>query len=161
MPALMAGATAAAAAVAVLLATGSGHGKAPTVGDVAALGARPPVAAASEARHGPATLERPVAAGLRFPYWEERFGWKAIGQRRDHLAGRFATTVFYRRDSEVVAYTIVDGGALPGPGSTMARRRRAVTWLRRGHTCVLSGARTSRATLLRLATWRGSGDIAF
>jgi hypothetical protein len=39
------------------------------------------------------------------------------------------------------------------------RGRHAVTWLRRGHTCVLSGVRTADAALQRLAAWRDGGDI--
>jgi hypothetical protein len=39
--------------------------------------------------------------------------------------------------------------------------RRAVTWLRGGHTCVLSGTSTTHAALLRLAAWRGGGEISF
>jgi anti-sigma factor RsiW len=157
---LAAPATAVPATAAVLLA-GGGDGHGPTVADAAALGARPATATASEERHGPATLERPVAAGLRFPYWGDRFGWKAIGVRYDRLAGRPATTVFYRRRAEVVSYTIVGGSALPAAHRSMFRGRTAVTWLRRGHSCVLSGTRTSRTALLRLAAWRGGGDIAF
>ena len=37
--------------------------------------------------------------------------------------------------------------------------RTAVTWLRRGHTCVLSGAGVPGRVLLRLAAWRGDGTI--
>jgi anti-sigma factor RsiW len=162
VPALAAAVVAgAAAAVAVLLAMGGGGAHGPTVADAAVLGARPAMAAASEQRRGPATLERPVATGLRFPYWGDRFGWKAIGVRYDRLAGRPATTVFYRRRADVVSYTIVAGGALLEPRGTSVRGRTVVTWLRRGHTCVLSSTRASRATLLRLAAWRGGGDIAF
>ena len=45
--------------------------------------------------------------------------------------------------------------------SLTAGGRRAVTWLRGGHTCVLSGTGTTHAALLRLAAWRGGGDISF
>src|SRR5436305_8557344 len=75
--ALAAGGAAAAAVGVVLLAGGGSHADQPTVADAAALGTRPAVATASELTHGRATLERPVAAGLRFPYWGDRFGWKA------------------------------------------------------------------------------------
>jgi anti-sigma factor RsiW len=160
VPALGGATTAAAAAAAVLLATGGG-GQGPTVADAAVLGARPAMVGASEQRHGPATLESPVAAGLRFPYWGDRFGWKAIGVRYDRLGGHRATTVFYRRRADVVSYTIVAGGALPEPRGTTFRGRTVVIWLRRGHSCVLSSTGASRATMLRLATWRGGGDIAF
>src|SRR4051794_8012302 len=155
----IAAATGAAAVAGVLLAASGGGG--PTVADAAALGARPAMAAAPDQRHGPATLERPAAAGLRFPYWGDRFGWRATGVRYDRLDGRPATTVFYRRHTEVVAYTIVGGAALPEASGSVFHGRRTVTWLRRGHSCVLSSTRTARTTLLRLAAWRGGGEIAF
>jgi hypothetical protein len=156
-----AGAAGAAAAAALLLATGGGHARQPSVTAAAALGARPAAATVSEATHGRATLERPVLAGLHFPYWRDRFGWKAIGVRYDRLVGRPATTVFYRRRSAVVSYTIVAGRPLPESHATTPDGRIVVTLHRRGHTCVLSSARTPRATLLRLAAWRGEGDITF
>ena len=36
-------------------------------------------------------------AGLPFPYWEDHFNWRAAGARDDRIAGRFMTTVLYRR----------------------------------------------------------------
>jgi hypothetical protein len=39
--------------------------------------------------------------------------------------------------------------------------RLVVTWLRGGHTCVLSGAGVKPAVLLDLAGWRGKGAITF
>jgi hypothetical protein len=161
-------------ALAVVLTLGGGPARAPSVADAAVLATRPPAAPAPEALRGAATLPSPRGAGLPFPNWEEKFGWKATGVRHDRLAGRAATTVFYRRGSEAVAYTIVGGGPLPvgshtpasGRGGTeflgfAAHGRHGVTWLRRGHTCVLSATSTSEAALFRLAAWRGQGELPY
>jgi hypothetical protein len=159
-----AGAVAALVVIAVL-ALGRGGVAAPTVADAAVLAARAPTALAP-ARHGDsATLPR-----LR----GDRFGWKAAGVRRDELAGRRATTVVYRRAGRSIAYTIVGGPplALGAPvrrtvsGETtlrtlVVRGRPVVTWLRRGHTCVLSGDGVAPRSLERLAAWTGGGDIPY
>jgi hypothetical protein len=168
-----AGAVAALVVIAVL-ALGRGGVAAPTVADAAVLAARAPTALAP-ARHGDsATLPRLRGAGLPFPYWHDRFGWKAAGVRRDELAGRPATTVVYRRAGRSIAYTIVGGPplALGAPvrrtvsGTTTLRTlavrgRPVVTWLRRGHTCVLSGDGVAPRSLERLAAWTGGGDIPY
>ena len=119
-------------------------------------------------------LPAPRAAGLPFPYWEDRFGWRATGFRRDDVGGRGATTIVYRRAGARIAYTIVAGDALRTGAATRRtvlrgtavrafRRdgREVVTWQRRGHTCVLSGAATSRDELLRLAAWTGGGELPY
>lgn len=173
LPAL-AGAAVAAIAAAVVLTLGGGTSATPTAADAAVLAMRPPAAAVPDSAHSGATLTRPRGAGLPFPYWADHFGWRAIGFRTDRLRGRPATTVFYRHGSQVIAYTIVGGKALPvGSPSRQSVRdgtalssitvhgRRAVTWLRRGHTCVLSGTTTARASLLRLAAWRGGGELPY
>jgi hypothetical protein len=36
-----------------------------------------------------------------------------------------------------------------------------VTWLRGGHTCVLSGAGVDEDTLTKLAVWKGAGAVTF
>jgi len=145
-----------------------------TVAAAAALATRPPVSAVQDPRDGQVTLPGVRVAGLSFPYWEDGFGWHAVGLRRDALGGRAVTTVFYRRDGHLIGYTIV-----PGPPLTLGSRaqstvrndtvlhtfsvdgRLVVTWQRREHTCVLSGPRVAAATLLRLATWRAGGRLPF
>ena len=112
------------------------------------------------------TLPGPRADGIPFPYWEDRFHWRAIGARTDRLAGRAATTVFYRRGGQTIAYTIVSGQALSaglhsGLGMFSTAKGHVVSWLRRGHTCVLSGRGVPFAALVRLATWRGHGPIPY
>ena len=145
-----------------------------TVADAATLAARPATAAVREPPDDHATLPRLRAAGLPFPYWEDHFGWKATGVRADDIDGRVLTTVFYRSDGRRIAYTIVPGTRLPAVprANTIIRsgvvvhvsrdnRRLIVTWLRRGHTCVLSGVDVPLATLTALAAWRSHGAVPY
>jgi hypothetical protein len=177
MRVLVVGATASAAATVALgitLAVGGGSAASPSVADATALATRAPTAAVAEPARAAATLASPQNAGLRFPYWKRQFGWRAVGSRHDELGGRSATTVFYKHGGVTVAYTIVGGKSLPvgAPARVSVRDgielrsltthgRAAVTWLRRGHTCVLSGTATTHAALVRLAAWRGNGEISF
>jgi len=145
-----------------------------TVADAATLAARPAIARVPEPPDDHATLPHIRAAGLPFPYWEDRFGWKATGVRNDDVDGRSLTTVFYRSHGRRIAYTIVPGTRLPAaPGAETIRRsgivvhaytddrRLIVTWLRRGHTCVLSGTGVPLDTLLELAVWRSHGAVPY
>ncbi|HTP21235.1 MAG TPA: hypothetical protein VMJ65_16650 [Solirubrobacteraceae bacterium] len=154
-----------------LVALGGGHG-ALTVADTATIAVRPAIVTVPEPRDGSATLPHLHAAGLPFPYWEDRFGWKAVGVRSDVVDGRSLTTVFYRRDGRQIAYTIVPGTRLRAArgAETIARsgvvlhastddRRLIVTWLRRGHTCVLSGTDVPLGALTALAVWRSHGAL--
>ena len=145
-----------------------------TIADAATLAARPATATVPEPPDDHATLPHLRAAGLPFPYWEDRFGWKATGVRNDDVDGRALTTVFYRSHGRRIAYSIVPGTRLPAvPGAeTFTRsgivvhastddRRLIVTWLRRGHTCVLSGIDVPLATLTALAVWRSHGAVPY
>jgi anti-sigma factor RsiW len=83
-----------AAALALLLALlGGGQGSL-TVARAATLAARPALAAVAEPPDHSVALPQLRRAGLPFPYWEDRFGWRATGVRTDHIGGRTATTVF-------------------------------------------------------------------
>src|SRR5918992_1481595 len=73
----------------------------------AALGQRPAVEPAP--RPATAKLLDRQAAGLSFPDWSQKFGWRATGARTDTLAGRRMTTVFYVKGARRIAYTIVGG----------------------------------------------------
>jgi hypothetical protein len=145
-----------------------------TVADAATLAARPATAIVPEPPDDSAMLPRLRAAGLPFPYWEDRFGWKATGVRDDDVDGRTLTTVFYRSRGRRIAYTIVSGTRLPAaPGADTVKRggivlhasthnrRIIVTWLRRGQTCVLSGVDVPMSTLVRLAVWRSHGALPY
>lgn len=156
----------AAAAVALVLVTGSGV---PTVGDVLDSTGGSPAAAVSPA--GGSLL--PVAVeGVRFPDYEAKFGWRAVGRRDDEIDGRDVTTVFYARGAERVSYAIVAGDALAEPDGedieaegTRLRRigdATAVTWRRKGRTCVMEGSTGVRLrTLAELAGWKAKGKVAF
>jgi anti-sigma factor RsiW len=154
------------AALALVLVTAAG---APTVGEVLDSTGRSPAAAVSPA--GGALL--PVAVeGVRFPNYQEKFGWRAVGRRDDEIDGRDVTTVFYQRGGERVSYSIVSGDGLAQPDGqdieaegTRLRRidaGNAVTWRRLGHTCVMYGsAGVSISTVAELAGWKAKGEVAF
>ena len=175
-PAVALGLAGAAGALAWAIAALGGGQAALTVSQAATIAVRPATTIVAEpASDDHVALPGVQAEGMPFPYWEDRFGWHATGERTDHLDGRLLTTVFYRRGAERVAYTIVSGSALPpvAVARTTARGgtvlagswsggRPVVTWLRRGHTCVLSGGPgVSFAALTRLAGWRSHGEIPF
>jgi hypothetical protein len=127
----------------VVLALPSG----PSFAQAAGLGHRAPQGPAPVAV-SPALLGASVD-GVAFPAWADEFGWQASGVRHDTLDGRRATTVFYTKEGVRIAYTIVSGDGLDVPENARKQRTAdvdlatvgdAVTWERRGHTCVLSGA---------------------
>lgn len=170
----LAGVASAIGAVAVTLAALTGGQAALTVAQAATIAVRPATAPVAKPPDDQVTLPRLGVGGVPFPYWEDHFGWRAAGTRTDRLDGRRLTTVFYRRGTQQVAYTIVSGGALlPAAGARIAVRagttltisttagRRVVTWLRRGHTCVLSGRDVPLDALTVLGAWRGSGRIPY
>jgi hypothetical protein len=109
--------------------------------------------------------------GVAFPYWADRFGWRAVGARTDRVAGREVTTVFYSNHrGQTIGYAIASGAKPPRISEGTVFRRGgvhywllnvngapAVTWLRQGHLCVVSGRGLSGATLLRLASWTDHG----
>jgi hypothetical protein len=171
----LAGGLAAGAAFAVLLALllpGGAGG--PTVVEASELAAQPAMAPApSPVRSEPAVLDA-RAEELAFPNWAREFGWRATGRREDEIDGRRAVTVFYEKDGRRIGYTIVSGDPIdpPGEASTANREgvvlrglsaggRTIVTWLRDGHTCVLSGTDIEPAALLDLAAWQGKGAVEF
>jgi hypothetical protein len=112
--------------------------------------------------------------GVAFPYWEDKFGWRAVGTRTDRVAGRQVTTVFYSdRSGARIGYAIASGAKPPRIHEGMVARRGGthywllnvngapvVTWLRAGHLCVVSGRGVDGATLLRLASWNDHGLAA-
>jgi hypothetical protein len=102
--------------------------------------------------------------GLRYPDWRHEYGWRARGARVDRIGGRHATTVFYEKRGRRVAYTIISGGPMGIPASSRRARwegelrhvfqahgRTAVTWQRRGHTCVVSARGVRGRTLVKLS----------
>jgi anti-sigma factor RsiW len=158
------------ALIAILPGAGSG---APTVADAAGLARNAPSQPAPSAVTGSPLLRENVD-DVSFPDYTAKFGWKPVGARQDSVAGRRTRTVYYRKGTRTIAYTIVSGHALDPPsharstkrGATEYRTfeaggRTAVTWERQGHTCVLSGKEVRPGELVTLGDWRGKGAIRF
>ena len=162
---------AAAAAAAVVAAVVIAPGGELDVRDTLAAATRPPVAAAAIDLREPRLLRERVEQ-VRFPNYAAKFGWKAVGTRTDEVDGRSTRTVFYERGGRRIAYTIVEGEALPEPSDARSVSsdgvdlrvfgsggRTVVTWRRLGHTCVLSSADVPAAELVRLASWKAKGAV--
>ena len=163
-----------AAAVVLALTVFVDLGNAPTVGDAAgpsALAATAP-APVQDARRP--TLLRASFAGVTYPDWKRRFGWRATGSRTDSIDGRATRTVFYQHTHHRIGYTVVSGEPLARPsgaerlvvdGVEMYRyrdgRKTVVTFKRNGRTCVLAGYVHFASTLPKLASWKGEGAVVF
>ncbi len=84
----LAAATAASGLVAAGFMLGTRSPGAPTVADAAVLAGRAPDVAVPEPAGAAIWIPRVSAAGLAYPYWEDRFGYRALGLRHDTLGGR-------------------------------------------------------------------------
>jgi hypothetical protein len=149
----------AAAAIVVVLSLGGG----PSVQDVAQAALNRPTAPAPAADGHYVDAEN---AGIRFPDYGAKWGWKAIGARTDTVGGRHALTVIYTKGGTGVHYTVVDGDALPTPdgakmvdvqGTPVALKRDGDTltasWEVNGHTCILATKAADEQQLLKLVDW--------
>jgi len=167
-PTLAAMAIAAIAGGAIALLTGTGTRTAgPSVGEASALTLRAATMGAPSESTAHAAQLNVAVDGVAFPYWNERFGWRATGARRDTVGRRAVTTVFYADASgRRIGYAIlagtpaprISGGVIAWRGAVPYRLltengASVVTWLRDGRLCVVSGHGVSSATLLRLASW--------
>jgi hypothetical protein len=153
-PALAGAVATAMAAIVLVLALTLGGPSAPTTVDAAEL--------------SPLGSERPPAhsfAGVTYPNWGRRFGWFSVGARDDELGGRRTTTVFYRHTHHRIGYTVISGRPIEPParaevvtvnGVELRRfklgAQDVVTFVRNGHTCVLSGEVHHASTLVKLAS---------
>jgi hypothetical protein len=115
---------------------------------------------------------RAEVGGVTFPDWGPEFGWHATGMRRDEIDGRSTTTVFYEHTTHRLAYTIVDGAALPRPSGAQIVERDGLqialyrdprhgghdvaVFERGGRTCVVAGHVMKLSTLLKLSAWKVS-----
>jgi hypothetical protein len=147
-------ATAMAAIALVVVLTLSGGPSSPSV--VAAAELSP----LSTERQAPASF-----AGVTYPDWGRHFGWFSVGGRDDTLGGRPTTTVFYRHTHHRIGYTVISGKPIAPParaetvtvnGVQLHRfklgEQDVVTFVRNGHTCVLSGKVHHASTLVKLAS---------
>jgi hypothetical protein len=175
-PTLAAMAVAAIAGAAIALLTGgSQHRPVQPAGPNLSAAARLTLSAATtgaprESTARPAQLSVAVD-GVAFPYWQDRFGWRASGTRTDTIGGRSVRTVFYSGPhGQRIGYSIIGGTPAPvANGGTLVWHRDVayrlrqvggvpiVTWQREGRMCVLSGRDVSGATLVRLAGWSETG----
>jgi hypothetical protein len=151
-----------------------------TVPKVAALATGLPQESAPKPVEGmPGVLDRAVET-IAFPDLRH-FGWRPIGARRDEIAGRAAVTVYYARGERQLRYTIVSGaGDVHNDTATTTRTvlrgplalsfvggvagTLTLAFERRDRTVVLTapGAKPEFGqTMLRLATWRAGGRLAF
>jgi hypothetical protein len=145
----------------------SGAGSALTLQRETALTLRPATLAAPGESTRQRTQLDAAVEGVPFPYWQDRFGWRSSGARRDTLAGRTVQTVFYTSSSGArIGYAIVSGTPTNAVSGGIVRWRDGtpyriatvhgapvVTWLRGGRRCVVSGRGVSAQELLRLASW--------
>jgi len=165
----LAGALAAALVLMWVLAPAGDRSTTERAADIAALPATQPAPAAS----GP-VLDAAVD-GVPFPDWGPDFGWHEAGMRRDEIGGRRTATVFYEHMGHRLAYTIVSGPALPRPSQARIVERDGLrisvyrdprhgghdvaVFERGGRTCVVAGHVLELDTLLKLAAWKGDGQI--
>ena len=158
--------------VAIVAALLSGGPGAPTVAEAARVTQQAPSAPAPPPSAESGTQLAEDVDGVVFPNYLESYGWQAVGLRRDEIDGRDTTTVFYEKDGERIAYVIVSGSGLTPPSGAPSTTRddtvfhtfsvdgkRAVTWRRLGHTCILVGP-VSDAELLALAGWGETGALS-
>ena len=159
----------------VLLLDASSGVSAPSLAQAATLGQRAPAAPAPAPRATQPKLLTAAVEGVPFPNWRAKFGWQPVGERVDTIGGRRTTTVYYAKAGKRLAYTIVAGDPLkvPSGGAPAVREgtpllafaglsgRPAVIWVREGHTCLLTAVGVPRATMLKLAGWKGQGAVPF
>jgi len=163
--------------IAIVIATPSGVPGGPSLAAAAQAAQRPPTQPAPlQDPTNPSLLKRAVD-GVPFPDWQAKFKWRAVGSRVDRINGRDIVTVTYENPTGLrVRYSIVPGSRIDLPtqasptgyeGITFRTMTlngtRIITWLRHGHTCVLT-TRTFRVPLpklFELAGWKDKGGVPF
>jgi hypothetical protein len=146
----------------------------PTVFQAANVGFRPALDPAPRSRPGHPGLVAASFAGVSYPNWSRSFGWHTTGARSDRISGRPTETVFYGHMGHRIGYTVVSGPPirLPAGGQRLERNGVPITvygehmhaiavFVRNGRTCILSAHVAHRATLVKLAGWKGDGAIRF
>ena len=154
----------------LLLVLPAGAPGAPSFSQAAALALRGPALPPPDADPNDPGRQLGRRVGeVYFPNWASTLGWRAVGQRVDHLNGRLAITVYYGWRGRQIAYTVLAAPALREPSGVVSRvagtelrtlrlgGRLVVTWRRADHTCVLSGAGVPSGELQKLAAWTPAG----
>lgn len=154
-----AAAVAVAAVIAVVLLL-TGGATTPSVASAAALatrGATMSAPAVDPSARGQLTAS---VGNLHFPNWGTHdMGWNAVGSRTDRLGNRDVKTVFYEKDGERIAYSIVSRPIINSgrPLTITSHSRTVFVWNEHGHTCLLSGAGVSASVLHELVGGPDSG----
>jgi len=141
-----------AVAVAVVLLIPGGAGS-PSIASAAALAARGSTLPAPAADPTASYRLTAMVENLHFPNWQEQHrGWDAVGARTDRLGNRDVKTVYYRRDHQTIAYSIVSSPELASTGASWFKQhgRTVFTWRESGHTCLLSGKGMTPSALQNL-----------
>jgi hypothetical protein len=170
--AVVAGIAAVVAAALVVALSGGGPGS--TAVQAAELSLKPSTEPAPRTNIERPELLRRSFAGVTFPAWSGKWGWRTDGARKDELDGRRTTTVFYRHTHHRIGYTVISGPPIEPPENAERLNARGVdlhrfrlgsqdvvTFERGGRTCVLSGDVHDPHTLVKLASWKGDGSIGF
>ena len=101
-----------------------GSGSTPGLRDAFALTLRPATIQAPRESHAHPGRLTVAVEGVSFPYWSERFGWRATGARTDLVGGRQVRTVFYAdAQDHRIGYAILAGPAPSVHGGTVLWRR--------------------------------------
>lgn len=164
-------AVAAACALALVLTLPGDVPGGPTIVEAASLAGRPPTAPAPARDSSQPKLLTTHVDGAAYPYWDD-IKWPVAGTRVDTLHGRRVTTVFYDRGGKRVGYQIIPGERVAPPVATeqrtingtvyrtfKAKNATIVTWVRHGHTCVLTARNVPSEVLFKLASWDGGGQV--
>jgi hypothetical protein len=147
----------AAIVLAIVLVLPGGTPGAPSISQAATFGTRAPDAAAPSVDTVNAAFLQAHVGSLKFPSWAPEA--TVVGERTDRLDGRTVTTVYYRQNNQLIAYSIVSGRPLKVPydwnasayTATRLIDRNLVAWREDGHTCLVSAAGVSPRALLWLA----------
>lgn len=165
---LGAAATGLAAVAAALALALSGSGDGLSLAETSSVTLRPATLAAPRESHSDRGQLTAAVDGIRFPYWGDRFGWRATGSRVDHIGGHAVKTVLYTDGKgRTVGYAIVADTPAPSVGGSGEVKWRSgtayrlshvggvnvVTWKRDGHLCIVAGRGVDGAKLLTLASW--------
>jgi hypothetical protein len=143
----------------------------PTIVEAAELASRPPTTPPPRRDASHPKLLTTHVDGASYPYWDD-IKWPVAGTRVDDLDGRRVTTVYYDRAGKRVGYQIIPGKRVAPPVATEQRTingtvyrtfkandKTIVTWVRHGHTCVLSARNVPTDVLFKLASWNGGGQV--
>jgi hypothetical protein len=147
----------AAIVLALLLVLPGGTPGGPTVAQAAAIGAEPVSwSPPAQGISGTSVTEEYARfADIKFPTRLENGAWTFQTWRISELDGRRILTIYYSHGAQAISYSIAATPRLRGQKDGFTgfklNGRTVVSWQETNHSCLLSSATVSRATLLALA----------